>query len=45
MTADKVTVTVTVTIPTSVLGIVGIGHLTVSATANAVDVHGVTEAD
>ncbi len=40
--AGAVTVTVRYRIPTSVLGIVGINSLPVSATASAVDVQGVT---
>jgi len=38
-------VQITYRIPTQILGIVGIGTLPVSASASAVDVHGVTEAD
>jgi Flp pilus assembly protein TadG len=41
----KVTVNVKYRIPTSILGIVGISTLSVSATASAVNVHGVTKED
>jgi hypothetical protein len=41
----KVTVNVRYRIPTSILGIVGISTLSVSATASAVNVHGVTKED
>jgi Flp pilus assembly protein TadG len=40
-----VRVQVTYRIPTQILGIVGIGSLPVSASASAVDVHGVSEAN
>jgi len=40
-----VRVQVTYRIPTQILGIVGIGTLPVSASASAVDVHGVTQAN
>ncbi len=41
----RVTVNVKYRIPTSILGIVGISGLSVSATASAVNVHGVTKED
>lgn len=41
----KVTVNVRYRIPTSILGIVGISTLSVSATASAVNVYGVTKED
>jgi Flp pilus assembly protein TadG len=41
----KVTVNVRYRIPTSILGIVGVSTLSVSATASAVNVHGVTKED
>lgn len=42
---DEVTVTVRQTIPTTVLGVVGIDTMTVRATATATDVHGVSQED
>ncbi|HEY1989851.1 MAG TPA: pilus assembly protein TadG-related protein [Acidimicrobiales bacterium] len=45
VTDGKVTVNVRYRIPTSILGIVGISSLSVSATASAVNVYGVTKED
>jgi len=45
VTNGRVTVNVKYRIPTSILGIVGISTLSVSATASAVNVHGVTKED
>ena len=45
VTDGKVTVIVRYRIPTSILGIVGISSLSVSATASAVNVYGVTKED
>jgi len=42
---DEVSVTVTTSIPTTILGLVGIDQFNVSASANAIEVHGVTRAD
>ena len=41
----QVTVTIRYSMPTNILGIVGIDSLPVSATASAVDVHGVSRED
>ncbi len=42
---DNVTVRVSDSVPTTILGIVGIRRIPVSATASAANVHGVTEQD
>lgn len=44
-TTTTVTVTIDVDVPTTILGIVGIRHVAVSATASVSDVHGVSEED
>ena len=42
---DVVTVSVSATQPTAILGLIGIHEFHVAATASAVEVHGVTKAD
>lgn len=42
---DRVTVTVRYPEPTAVLGLIGISSMQVSATASAIDLHGITRED
>lgn len=45
VSGNTVTVRVDSSVPTAILGMIGIGHLDVSASASATDLHGVTRSD